>query len=156
MNRLMKWLEEQFTPRMQKVNHNIWIVTLKDSVNQTIPLVFLGSIFAMLTLPGSVFNLSWWPNFWTPQGWTMGMISLMISFLIPFNLMEKLKLRRSRFVAAITGIILYAITITPQLAADGTIGFGHSAFGAGGMFITGILVGLVFRLFGRFSFKRIL
>lgn len=155
MNNLMKWLEEKFTPKMQKVNHNIWIVTLKDSVNQTIPLVFLGSIFAMLTLPGSIFNLSWWPNFWTPQGWTMGMISLMISFLIPFNLMEKLKLRRSRFVAAITGIILYAITITPQLMVDGVVGFGHSAFGAGGMFIaivTGIVVGLVFRLFGRFSF----
>ena len=155
MNKLMNWLEENFMPKMQKVNHNVWIVVLKDSVNQTIPLVFLGSIFAMFTLPGSIFNISWWPNFWTPQGWTMGMISLMISFLIPFNLMEKLKLRRSRFVAAITGVILYAITITPQLIADGTVGFGHSAFGAGGMFIaivTGLLAGLVFRVFGKFSF----
>ena len=151
----MNWLEEKFMPKMNKINHNVWITTLKDSVNQTMPLVFLGSIFAVMTLPGSIFGLSWWPNFWTPQGWTMGMISLMIAFLLPFNLMEKLRLRRSRIVAGISGIILYAITITPQLVESGTVGFGHSAFGAGGMFIaivTGIIVGLVFKAFGSFSF----
>ena len=80
----MNWLEEKFMPKMNKINHNVWITTLKDSVNQTMPLVFLGSIFAVMTLPGSIFGLSWWPNFWTPQGWTMGMISLMIALMSAF------------------------------------------------------------------------
>ncbi len=155
MKKIIDWLEKTFTPAMSKINHNVWIITLKDSINQAMPLIFLGSIFSMLTLPGSAFGWEWWPNFWTPQGWTMGMISLMIAFLLPFNLMEKLRLKRSRFIAGISGIILFAITITPQLQADSAIGFSHSAFGAGGMFIaivTGIITGTVFKVFGKFSF----
>ena len=106
MEKIMNWLEQTFSPAMNKINHNVWIITLKDSINQVMPLIFLGSIFSMLTLPGSVFGWTWWPDFWTPQGWTMGMISLMISFLLPFNLMEKVRLRQSRFIAGISGLIL--------------------------------------------------
>ena len=155
MKKLLDWMETSFSPKMNKINHNIWVVTLKDSINQTMPLIFLGSIFSMLTLPGSIFNLAWWPNFWVPQGWTMGVISLMMAFLVPFNLMEKSKLRKSRIIAGLSGLILFGITITPQLIADKAIGFSHSAFGAGGMFIaiiTGIIGGIIIRMFGKFSF----
>lgn len=151
----MGWLEHSFAPKMNKINGNIWIVTLKDSINQIMPLIFLGSIFSMLTLPGDVFGWDWWPNFWTPQGWTMGMVSILIAFLIPFNFMEKNRLRRSRIVAGIAGVILFAITITPQLEIDGAVGFGHAAFGAGGMFIaivTGVITGVILKAFGKFSF----
>ncbi len=89
MQKLISWLENDFSPKMNKINHNIWVVTLKDSIMQTLPFILLGSVFCMLTIPGSVFNISWWPNFWTPFGWTMGMLSLFVSFLIPFNYMEK-------------------------------------------------------------------
>lgn len=155
MGKFLNWMEKSFSPMMNKINHNIWIVTLKDSINQIMPLIFIGSIFSMLTLPGSIFGLDWWPDFWTPQGWTMGMISLLIAFLVPFNLMEKSRLRNSRIIAGIAGVILFAITITPQLTADGAVGFSHAAFGAGGMFIaivTGMLTGFILRSFGKFSF----
>ena len=85
----MDWLENSFAPKMNVINHNVWIVTLKDSIMQTLPFIFLGSLFCMLTIPGDVFHIAGWPNFWTLFGWTMGMVSLMVSFLIPFNLMEK-------------------------------------------------------------------
>lgn len=155
MNRLMNWLENHFSPAMNKVNHNVWIVTLKDSINQIMPLIFLGSIFSMLTLPGSALGWEWWPDFGVPQGWTMGMVSIMMAFLVPFNLMEKSRLRSSRTVAGIAGVILFAIAITPQLAEAGAVGFSHAAFGAGGMFIaivTGVITGAVIRLLGKFSF----
>lgn len=155
MNKFLNWMQNKFSPKMNKINHNIWVVTLKDSINQVMPLIFVSSIFAMLTLPGSIFQWDWWPNFWTPNGWTMGIISIMIAFLVPYNLMEKCHLRGSRIIAGISGLILYMISITPQLVSDGAIGFSHSAFGAGGMFIaiiTGIITGLIIRAFGKFSF----
>lgn len=155
MSKFLTWMEQNFAPKMNKINHNIWITTLKDSINQVMPLIFLGSIFSMLTLPGDVFKLEWWPNFWTPNGWTMGLISVMIAFLIPYNLMEKSRLRKSRIIAGVSGLILYFIAITPQLIADKAVGFSHSAFGAGGMFIailTGIITGLIIRAYGKFSF----
>lgn len=155
MNKFLNWMETKFSPKMNKINHNIWVTTLKDSINQVMPLIFLGSIFSMLTLPGDIFQWEWWPNFWTPNGWTMGLISVMIAFLIPYNLMEKSRLRRSRIIGGISGLILYFIAITPQLIADKAVGFSHSAFGAGGMFIailTGVIAGLIIRAYGKFSF----
>ncbi|WP_440896627.1 PTS sugar transporter subunit IIC [Amphibacillus sp. Q70] len=155
MNRFVKWLEESFAPKMSKINHNVWIITLKDSIMQLLPFIFLGSLFTMLTIPGDIFEIAWWPNFWAPFGWTMGMLSLLIAFLIPFNLMEKKRLRKQRFIAGCSGLISFLMIITPQVLLDGHVGFGHEALGAGGMFVAivaGIFAGLIMELFGKFSF----
>lgn len=155
MEKFMKFMEVNFTPKMNKINHNVWIVSIKDAIMQTLPITFLGSIFCCLTIPGDVFGFAWWPNFWSPYGWTMGMLSLFIAFLIPLNVMEKKRLRKLRHVASLCGVILYLMIISPQLLIDGTIGLSHSAFGAGGMFIAiiaGVISSLVLGLFGKFSF----
>lgn len=153
MNGLINWLENSFSPKMNKINNNVWIVTLKDSIMQALPLIFLGSVFCMLAIVEEYIALPF--TFWTPFGWTMGMISLVIAFLIPFNLMEKKRLRKQRINAAMAGVILFLIIISPQVIADGAPGFGHSALGAGGMFIAivaGVFAGFVMSLFGKFSF----
>jgi len=80
MNKFMKWLNESFAPKMQKINNNPWILTIKESIMQVMPLIFLGSIFCILTIPGDY--ISWWPNFWTIYNWTFGMVSIFVAFLI--------------------------------------------------------------------------
>jgi len=155
MSNFMDWLQKSFTPKMQKINSNIWVTTIKDSIMQILPFILVGSIFTLLTIPGDLFAVEWWPDFWTPFGWTMGMISLFVSFLIPFNLMEKRKLRKQRLIAGLTGVSIFLIIISPQVIEDGVVGFTHDALGAGGMFvaiIAGVFVGLIMGLFGTFSF----
>ncbi len=151
----MKWLEESFQPKMNKFANNPWMMGLKDTINQIMPLIFLGSLFVVLTLPSNIKGFEWFSNFWTPFGWSMGMLGLMMAFLLPMNLMEKLRMRRSRIVAATAGLILYLMIITPQLIADESIGFGHSAFGSSGMFISiisGLFVALLVNALGKISF----
>lgn len=155
MDKMIRWLEKDFSPRMNKINHNVWVVTLKDSIMQLLPFILLGSVFCLLTIPGDVFKIANYPNFWTLFGWTMGVLSLLISFLIPFNLMEKKRLRKQRFIAGCTGLITFLIIITPQIIADKTVGFSHASLGAGGMFVAivaGVFTGWVMGLFGSFSF----
>ena len=41
MNSLINWLENSFTPIMNKINHNVWVVTFKDSIMQVLPFIFL-------------------------------------------------------------------------------------------------------------------
>lgn len=157
MNKLMEWLKNDFSPKMNKVNNNVWIVTLKDSVMQLLPFILLGSVFCLLTIPGDVYQIKNYPNFWVPFGWTMGMLSLLVSFLIPFNLMEKKKLRKQRFIAGCTSLIVFLIIITPQVVKDGAVGFSHSSLGTGGMFvaiIAALFTGYIMSLFGKFSFSR--
>ncbi|HVI40523.1 MAG TPA: PTS transporter subunit EIIC [Anaerovoracaceae bacterium] len=153
MNAFVKWLENSFAPKMNKVNNNVWILTLKDSIMQTLPFILLGSVFCVLAILNDY--IPWLPSFWTPFGWTMGMLSIFIAFLIPFNLMEKKRLRKQRMIAGMSGLVLFFIVITPQLIADKAIGLDHSAFGAGGMFIAiicGLFTGIIMSAFGKFSF----
>lgn len=150
MQKLINWLETSFQPKMNKINHNVWVVTLKDSMLQILPFILLGSIFCIGAVIENYIKLPF--SFWTPFGWTMGMVSVLVAFLIPFNFCEKKRLRKQRIIAGSTGLILFFISITPELTEPG---FGSSAFGAGGMFcamITGVIVCIVFNLFGKFSF----
>lgn len=153
MEKFINWLETSFAPKMNKVNHNVWIITMKDSIIQTLPFILLGSIFCMASVVENYVTLPF--SFWTPFGWTMGMISLLISFLIPFNFCEMNRLRKQRIIAGSTGLIFFLITITPAVVAEGKLGFVSSAFGGGGMFcaiMTGIITSIVFNSFGKFSF----
>lgn len=153
MNAIVNWLETSFAPKMSKINNNVWVVTLKDSIMQTLPFILLGSVFCLLAILNNYFPAL--PSFWTPFGWTMGKISLFVAFLIPFNLMEKKRLRKQRLIAGMTSVVLYLMVITPQVVKDQVIGFGHDALGAGGMFIAifcGIFTGIIMGAFGKFSF----
>ncbi len=153
MKGLVNWLENSFAPKMSKISNNVWVVTLKDSIMQTLPFILLGSVFCLLAILNNYFPSL--PSFWTPFGWTLGKISLFVAFLIPFNLMEKKRLRKQRLIAGMTGIVLYLMVITPQMVLSGTPGFDHDALGAGGMFIAifcGMFTGIIMSVFGKFSF----
>lgn len=153
MKKLITWLETVFAPKMNVINHNTWVVTLKDSVLQILPFILLGSIFSLCTIIENYIHLSF--SFWTLYGWTMGMISVLIAFLIPFNFCEKKRLRKQRLIAGATGLIFFFITISPVLTEEKSVGFSSGVFGAGGMFcaiLTGMLVCVVFNIFGKFTF----
>ena len=39
MNKLVNWLENSFSPSMRKINNNVWVTTLKDSIFQVLPFI---------------------------------------------------------------------------------------------------------------------
>ncbi len=55
MNKLIDWLQTSFSPKMNRIVQNPWILTIKNSVLQALPLIFLGSIFSLLTIPMNYF-----------------------------------------------------------------------------------------------------
>ena len=153
MKAVISWLETSFAPKANKFSSSVWIASLKDALMQTLPMIFLGSLFAMLAILNEF--IDWLPSFWVPWGWTMGLISLFIAFLLPFNMMEKKRLRKNRFAAGMSSLALFLIIVSPQLVADGAVGFSHGVFGAGGMFIaiiSGFAVGAIMMAIGKFSF----
>ena len=116
MEKVIGWLEANFAPKMNKIVQNDWIQTIKNSVMQVLPLIFLGSLFCVLTLPENY--LSSWPNFWTPYGWTFGLVGLFVSFLIPYNLLNYKDHKRSAVNGGIAGLILFLMSLNPQFLAD--------------------------------------
>jgi len=153
MGKMMTWLEGSFAPKLQKIANMIWIVVIKDSLMQALPVLLAGSVFSV----GTILNnyISWLPSFWVPYGWTMSKISLLVAFLIPFNYCEKKRYRKQRILAGATGLLFFMICSEPQILSGGVIGQGQTIYGPAGMFVailTGVITGLVFGQFAKFSF----
>ncbi|MDR2551881.1 MAG: PTS transporter subunit EIIC [Treponema sp.] len=145
----LAWLENSFSPALNRVSKNIWVETIKDALLQTLPLILVGSLATLLAILQEYIPSM--PNMWTFSSYTMGLISLLIVFLIPFNYMERKKLSKMRIVSGITGVCLFALIIRLENTAE----FDYSALGAGGMFasiIIGVAAALVMSLFANFSF----
>ncbi|MDR2096946.1 MAG: PTS transporter subunit EIIC [Spirochaetaceae bacterium] len=147
-NKAMVWLEESFAPAMNKAAKNIWVETIKDALMQTLPLILVGSLVTVFAiLQDYIPNF---PNLWTFSSYTMGLIGLFVTFLIPFNYMEKKKMQKMRILSGMTAVCLFALIIRLENLAE----VDYSAFGAGGMFVSiivGIITAIVMSLFANFS-----
>lgn len=155
MNKILSLFEQKLVPAMEVLNRNIWINVLKDSLMQTLPMTLLGSILCLLTVPADLLGWEWFYNFWTPWGWTMGLLSIFIAVLIPINYLERKKLRRQRVAAIMTSISCFFIIVNPSVLAEGTVGLAQTALGAGGMLaamLSGVISSIVLEKFGKFSF----
>ncbi|WP_288760380.1 PTS sugar transporter subunit IIC [uncultured Lacticaseibacillus sp.] len=154
MNGFMNFLNNKFAPKAQVVGNNEWVVTLKNSVLEVLPFILVGSLVTLLSIPGNFWK--WWPDFSPVSSFTFGLLSIFISFLVPFNFMEYKHLKKQRIIAGLTSIALFMMLINPKFSADGSsVSFQFSEFGAGGMFvaiIVAIFVSLILEMFGRFSF----
>jgi PTS system cellobiose-specific IIC component len=148
-NKVLVWLEESFAPRANKISSNIWVKTIKNSLMQELPLVFVGSLVTIIALLQDF--IPNFPDLWPLSSYTIGLIGVATAFLVPFNYMEAKKLNKLRFIAGLTGFCLFALIIRMEDVAD----LSYSALGAGGMFaalVVGVVVAAVVALFRNFSF----
>lgn len=149
MQKFIDWMEVHFAPPMNKVNRNVWVLTLKDSIMQVLPMILVGSLVTVLSILKNF--LPWFPNLSTISSYTMGLISIFIAFLIPFNYMEKKKINKMRLIAGMSGVALFMIIV--KLQEVSVLQFKY--FGAGGMFVSiiaGIYVAFIMGIAGRYSF----
>ncbi|MEF3092333.1 PTS transporter subunit EIIC [Raoultella sp. WB_B2P2-3] len=149
MQKFIDWMEVHFAPPMNKVNRNVWVLTLKDSIMQVLPMILVGSLVTVLSILKNF--LPWFPNLSTISSYTMGLLSVFIAFLIPFNYMEKKKINKMRLIAGMSGIALFMIIV--KLQEVSVLQFKY--FGAGGMFVSiiaGIYVAFIMGIAGRYSF----
>ena len=150
----MSVLNNDFAPKAQKIASNGWIVTIKNSILQVLPFIFVGSLITLLDIPQNFWK--WWPDLSPISSFTFGLASIFISFLFPFNFMEYRKLNKQRIIAGLSSVALFLMLANPTWNESGSvISYKFSELGAGGMFVAlvvGIFVALIMELFGKFSF----
>lgn len=146
-------INKKLTPFTNKLNGNIWVQTIRDSILQLLPFIFLGSIFTMVGILNEY--IPWVPPGYELSSWTFGKVGIFIAFLVPFNYCEKKRMRKNRLIAGTTGIVLFLMMISPQVEISEAVGFGHSTLGAGGMIcamIGGAFTAMVVQICNKFSF----
>lgn len=152
MQKLFTFMNEKFSPVANRISKNIIVSSIQDSIMTILPLILVGSIVTIVSLineivPNTV-NLSRISNF------SFGMVGICVSFLIPYNIMEKSKLNDKKLLAGATSLSLFLMCIMPEFG-DGTMTFVSSRFGATGLVVAmvcGILVGVIMKFFSKFSF----
>ena len=154
MNGFMNFLNTKFALRAQKIANNGWIVTIKNSILEVLPFIFVGSFITLLNIPLNFWK--WWPNLAPISSFTFGLVSIFIAFLFPFNFMEHMKLNKQRIIAGLSSVALFLMLANPTWDKSGSIiSYQFSELGAGGMFVAlvvGIYTALIMEAFGKFSF----
>ena len=150
MSKIMDWLENKFAPAMSKITQNPWVSALSGSMMKILPIIMTGSLIFFY----NVFR-SWIPALPNLSGvlqFTFQLTSLILTFLVANQLMEKLGHTRYVLNAGLTSIIVFLIAIKPTIGDDGIFSVEFGRFGPTGMFVAlvvGILVSVVYHFYAK-------
>ena len=112
MNGFMTFLNTKFAPKAQKVANNQWIITIKNSILEVLPFIFVGSLITLLNIPTNFWK--WWPNLSPINSFTFGLTSIFVAFLVPFNFMEFKKINKQRIIAGLSSVALFLMLANPS------------------------------------------
>lgn len=153
MKKIMDFMTNSFTPVVNKITKNPWVSSIQDSVMIILPLILVGSLVTVVSLLNNIIpNM---PDFSLINSFSFGLLGLLVSFLIPYFVMEKKGHNNKKIIAGATGLALYLMLLSPIVTEDGNITFIFSRFGATGMFLSlviGLSVAAVMNLASKKSF----
>jgi cellobiose PTS system EIIC component len=153
VNTFINWMNQNFTPIMNKITRNVWVSSIQEAIMAILPLILVGSLITLISILNNYFSKM--PNFSPITTFSFGLISLFVALLVPYFIMEKKKKNDRKIISGLTGLSLFLMLLTPKLTDDGGITFTLERFGGNGMFvalIVGLLVGAIMYLFSKFSF----
>ncbi|OLS35414.1 PTS sugar transporter subunit IIC [Bacillus sp. MRMR6] len=153
MNTFINWMNQNFTPKMNKITRNVWVSSIQEAIMAILPLILVGSLITLISILNNYFSNM--PNFSPITTFSFGLISLFVALLVPYFIMEKKKKNDRKIISGLTGLSLFLMLLTPKLTDDGGITFTLERFSGNGMFvalIVGLLVGAFMYLFSKFSF----
>ncbi|CAM4246957.1 Phosphotransferase system, EIIC [Weissella hellenica] len=152
MNKIMTFMSETFAPKVNKVVKNPWFASIQDAIMAALPLVFVGSLVTVVSLLNNIFPGI--PDFSKISDFSFGMFGLIVSFLIPYYLLEKKKHAEQKLISGATGLVLFMMMLFPSFSKGGDVTFILSRFGSAGMFlaiITGLFVSFVMNFASKYS-----
>src|SRR5690625_1843056 len=154
MDRFIKFMNESFAPRINKLTQNVWVSSIQDAIMTTLPLILVGSLVTLVSLLNEVFPGM--PDFSPINMFSFGLLGVFVTFLIPYFIMEKKGVNNQKILAGLTRLSLYLMLLIPDFSEDGEAAtFVFERFGAVGMFVAiilGLIVGIVMSYFSNISF----
>jgi cellobiose PTS system EIIC component len=153
MNTFINWMNQNFTPKMNKITRNVWVSSIQEAIMAILPLILVGSLITLISILNNYFSKM--PNLSPITTFSFGLISIFVALLVPYFIMEKKKKSDRKIISGLTGLSLFLMLLMPKLTDDGGITFSLERFSGNGMFvalIVGLLVGAFMYLFSKFSF----
>lgn len=151
MKKFMDWLTNVLAPATQKIFSRPYINAVSSSMQKILPFILAGSVIYIYNVFRAYIpvlpDLSFIINF------TFKMLSVVVAFMVAYQIMEKLNLDRYKVNAGLTAILVFIVFICPQFdETQTTLTFQYARFGPTGMFVglvAGLFVGFVYHMFSK-------
>lgn len=153
MQKFMDWLSNSFAPTTQKLFSRPWLSAVAASMQKIIPFILTGSVVYLYNVIQSFFPVL--PSLSPIAGFSFGIITLIVAFAVPNQIMEKLKIPAYTINAGITSVGVLMMVATPVGEAADSLSVFMGNLGPSGMavgIIIGLLVSAVFTLWNKVDF----
>lgn len=146
----MEWLENSFSPKMNKIVHNPWVSSVSGAMMKILPFILVGSVIFFYNVFRTYIPVL--PDLSIILQFTFQMVSIVLVFMVANQAMDKLDHPQYQVTAGLTAIIAYIMSTMPKIDADGMLTLDFSKFGPSGMFVAvvvGLAVSLIYHLFAK-------
>lgn len=151
MNKLIKFLEEKFAPKMNKLAENAWIQVVSSGIMLVLPIILLGSVISLYNIVKIYVPVL--PDVQPVYSFSFGLYSLILSFLIGYQGMDKLHHKKYQLCCGIMSLTSFMMMLSPTIA-DGTISFEFSRLGPKGIlvsFVAGLISTVIMHLYANWD-----
>ncbi|WP_461225724.1 PTS sugar transporter subunit IIC [Lacticaseibacillus suihuaensis] len=139
MKAMMAWLQNSFSPAMNKVARNPWVAAVSSAMMKILPFILVGSVIYFYNVFRTYIPVL--PDLSIILQWSFQMISIVLVFMVTSQAMEKLDHPQYQMNAGLTAIIAYLMSTMPKINAKSIMTIDFSKFGPSGMFVA-VVVGL--------------
>ncbi|WP_440896860.1 PTS sugar transporter subunit IIC [Amphibacillus sp. Q70] len=133
MNKIIYFLENKFAPKMNRFAENPWIQLISSAIMLVLPTILLGSIISIYDIINLYLKVL--PDISPIHNFSFGLYALILSFLVGFQGMKKLRHEEYKICAGIVGLSTFLMLLKPEIV-DGIISIEFSRLGPKGILIS--------------------
>lgn len=152
MKKIQEWIEKHLVPVMNRITQNFWFGIVADAILYIVPFSMVSAIPSLWSILRRFVPAL--PDISPLSTFSFGLIGLFVSFVIPYNCLNKIGKKDRSIIAGFTGIGTFMMCMNFVTTDEGSL-VAMSKFGAGGMFtamFVGLLVAVVYKAMFKFSF----
>ena len=150
MKGLIAWLTNSFAPTMSALFKKPWIAGISSAMQKIIPFILTGSVVFFYNVFRSYIPVL--PDLGPIAGYSFFLLSLIVVFMVPNQIMEKLKLPRYTINAPLVAICTFLMFVRPESGENGMMLVNWDRLGPSGIMVAmvvGLFVCIVFNLYAK-------
>ena len=151
MKKIISWMSEVFGPKAAKFAENPWVASVQETMISAIPVMIISSFVTIISILNEYIEN--FPDFSYLSSFTIGLSSLLVAYLLPTIVLEKLELPKYRRQAGFMGAASF-LAMSNASFENGMFQVEASHVSASGMFVAiaaGLFTAYIMKLFSKNS-----
>lgn len=153
MDAFINWLNDSFTPRVNKITGNVYVKSLQRTMIATLPLILVGSVINIVNTIGGY--VSFIPDLSILYDFIFYLLGLYVAIMYPYYVMDGKRLKKIQLITVVVTVGVYLMTQAWEVNPWGSTPITFTNMGPQGMvlaLVDGVFVSFIMAKFANFSF----